>query len=259
MTELAVAAVLCAAFVAGLVDAMVGGGGLVQLPTLLATFPTTPPPVLLGTSKLAGVFGTASAAWRYSRAVRIPWRLIGPACVIAFLASLGGAATVTHVSPDVFRPLVPVILAIVLIYTLVRRDLGAVHAPRELSRGAFAAGFAVVAAIGFYDGFFGPGTGSFLMLLFIRWYGFDFVNAAASARVLNVATNASALAWFTGHGHVMWGVGLAMAAANVAGSQIGTRLALRRGAGFVRGVFVLIVAALIVKTAWDATRVLRAG
>jgi uncharacterized membrane protein YfcA len=259
VTDLAVAAVLGAAFVAGLVDAMVGGGGLVQLPTLLATFPTTSPPVLLGTSKLAGVFGTASAAWRYSRAVTIPWRLIGPACAVAFVASLGGAITVTHVPPDLFRPLVPVILALVLVYTLVRKDLGTVHAPRELSSRALVAGFVLVAAIGFYDGFFGPGTGSFLMLLFIRLYGFDFVNAAASARVLNVATNASALAWFTGHGHVMWGVGLAMAVANVAGSQVGTRVALKRGAGFVRSVFVVIVAALIVKTAWDATRILRLG
>lgn len=259
MTEAAVAAVLGAAFVAGLVDAMVGGGGLVQLPTLLATFPTTSPPILLGTSKLAGVFGTGSAAWRYSRAVRIPWRLIGPACAIAFVASLAGAITVTHVPPDLFRPLVPVILAIVLVYTLVRKDLGAVHAPREPSRAALTAGVGAVAAIGFYDGFFGPGTGSFLMLLFIRLYGFDFVHAAASARVLNVATNASALAWFTGHGHVMWGVGLAMAAANVAGSQIGTRLALKRGAGFVRGVFVLIVGTLIVKTAWDAARLWHPG
>ena len=99
----------------------------------------------------------------------------------------------------------------------------------------------------------------FLMLLFIRLYGFDFVNAAAAARVVNVATNASALAWFTGHGHVIWGIGLAMAAANVAGSQVGTRLALKRGAGFVRGAFVLVVGALIVKTAWDAARPWRAG
>ncbi len=259
MTEGAVAAVLGAAFLAGLVDSMVGGGGLVQLPTLLATFPTTPPPTLLGTSKLAGVFGTGSAAWRYSREVRIPWRLVGPACAFAFVASLAGAATVTHVPPDLFRPLVPVILAIVLVYTLVKKDFGSVHAPRPLTRGELATGFAIVVAIGFYDGFFGPGTGSFLMLLFIRLYGFDFINAAASARVLNVATNLSALAWFTGHGHVLWGVGLAMAAANVAGSQLGTRLALKRGAGFVRGVFVLVVGALIVKTAWDAARAWPSG
>jgi uncharacterized membrane protein YfcA len=254
VTEAALAAVLGAAFLAGVVDAMVGGGGLIQLPALLTAFPATAPPTLLGTSKLAGVFGTASAAWRYSRTVTIPWRFVVPAGAFAFLASLGGAATVTHVPPDLFRPLVPVMLTVVLIYTLLRKDLGAVHAPRALSRGALAAGLLLVGMIGFYDGFFGPGTGSFLMLLLIRLYGFDFVNAAASARVLNVATNAAALSWFAGHGHVLWAVGLAMAVANVAGSQLGTRLALTRGAGFVRGVFVAVVSALIAKTAWDALR-----
>jgi uncharacterized membrane protein YfcA len=255
VSEAALAAVLLAAFFAGLVDAMVGGGGLIQLPALLGAFPATSPPTLLGTSKLAGLFGTASAAWRYSRSVTVPWRLVAPACALAFAASLAGAATVTHVRPDVFRPLVPVMLSVVLVYTLVRRDLGAVHAPRELTPGVRAAGLAVCGAIGF----FGPGTGSFLMLLFIRWYGFDFVNAAASARVVNVATNASALAWFAGHGHLLWAVGLAMAVANVAGSQVGTRLALRRGAGFVRGVFVAVVSALIAKTGWDAFRIWQAG
>jgi uncharacterized membrane protein YfcA len=254
MSELALAAVVSAAFLAGLVDAMVGGGGLVQLPALLGALPTTPPPTLLGTSKLAGVFGTASAAWRYSTAVRIPWRFLAPACAVAFCASLAGAATVTHVPADLFRPLVPVMLTVVLVYTLIRKDLGAVHAPRTLDGAARLAGLATIAGIAFYDGFFGPGTGSFLMLLMIRLYGFDFVNAAASARVLNVATNASALAWFAGHGHILWAVGLAMAAANVAGSQVGTRLALTRGAGFVRGVFVTVVSALIAKTAWDAFR-----
>jgi uncharacterized membrane protein YfcA len=259
VTEAALAAVLGAAFLAGVVDAMVGGGGLIQLPALLTAFPTTAPPTLLGTSKLAGVFGTASAAWRYSRSVTIPWRFVAPAGAFAFLASLSGAATVTHLPPDLFRPLVPVMLTVVLAYTLLKKDLGAVHAPRALSRGAMAGGLLLVGAIGFYDGFFGPGTGSFLMLLLIRLYGFDFLHAAASARVLNVATNAAALAWFGSHGHVLWLVGLAMAVANVAGSQVGTRLALARGAGFVRGVFVAVVAALIAKTAWDAFRTWPAG
>jgi uncharacterized membrane protein YfcA len=246
--------VLAAAFLAGLVDAMVGGGGLVQLPALFAALPAVPAPALLGTSKLAGAFGTGSAAWRYATSVRLPWRTLLPACGLAFAAALAGAVTVTHVPPGLFRPLVPVILVVVLAYTLARKDLGQHHAPRALAPAERAAGLAATAAIGFYDGFFGPGTGSFLMLLYIRWYGFDFVNAAAAARVLNVATNLSALAWFAGHGHLLWPLGLGMAAANVAGSQLGARLALRRGAGFVRGVFVAVVGALIAKTAWDAIR-----
>lgn len=255
MTEGALVAVLAAAFFAGLVDAMVGGGGLIQVPALFGALPaSTPPATLLGTSKLAGLFGTGSAAWRYARTISIPWRIVGPACGVAFLTSLAGAATVTHVPPGVFRPLVPVILTVVLVYTLLKPDLGHVHAPRALGRGGLAAAALLVAAIGFYDGFFGPGTGSFLMLLFVRLYGFDFLNAAASARVVNVATNSAALAWFGAHGHLFWALGLGMAAANVAGAQVGTRLALRRGAGFVRGVFVAVVTALIAKTAWDAWR-----
>lgn len=247
--------VLAAAFLAGLVDAMVGGGGLIQVPALLGALPTTVPATLLGTSKLAGLFGTGSAALRYAREVRIPWRFVLPAGALALCASLAGAITVTHVPAQAFRPLVPVLLTLVLGYTLAHRDLGRVHAPRPLAGGARLAGFALVAAIGWYDGFFGPGTGSFLMLLFVRLYGFDFVHAAACARTLNVATNAAALAWFAASGHVLWPLGLAMAVANVAGSRLGARLALRHGAGFVRGVFVTVVLALIAKTAWDALRV----
>lgn len=255
MAEGALVAVLAAAFLAGLVDAMVGGGGLIQVPALFGALPvSTPPATLLGTSKFAGFLGTASAAWRYARTITIPWRIVGAACVVAFLTSLAGAATVTHVPPGIFRPLVPVILALVLVYTLLKPDLGREHAPRTLGRAGLAGAALLVAAIGFYDGFFGPGTGSFLMLLFVRLYGFDFLNAGASARVVNVATNLSALAWFGVHGHLLWALGLGMAAANVAGAQVGTRLALRQGAGFVRWVFVAVVSVLIAKTAWDAWR-----
>lgn len=255
MAEGALVAVLAAAFFAGLVDAMVGGGGLIQVPALFSALPaSTPPATLLGTSKLAGFLGTGSAAWRYARTISVPWAIVAPACAVAFLTSLAGAATVTHVPAAVFRPLVPVILAAVLVYTLLKPDLGQTHAPRTLGRAELAGAALLVAGIGFYDGFFGPGTGSFLMLLFVRLYGFDFLNAAASARMVNVATNLSALTWFGAHGHLLWALGLGMAAANVAGAQVGTRLALRKGAGFVRGVFVAVVTVLIAKTAWDAWR-----
>ncbi|MFO0335735.1 MAG: TSUP family transporter [Pseudomonadota bacterium] len=254
VSELALAAVLVCAFVAGLVDAMVGGGGLVQLPALFAALPTAPPASALGTSKLAGMLGTASAAWRYSRSVEIPWHLVGPAAAIAFATSLAGAVTVTHVPPDLFRPGVPVLLTLVLAYTLWKKDLGGTHAPRALDGRARLGAGALVAAIGFADGFFGPGTGSCLRRGFVRLYGFDFLRAAAGARVVNVATNVAALAWFGGHGHVLWILGFAMAAANVAGSLLGARRALRHGAGLVRIVFVVVVGALILKTGWDALR-----
>jgi uncharacterized protein len=253
------ATLLGAAFVAGGIDAMVGGGGLVQLPALVAGLPRAPPATLLGTSKLAGLLGTASAAARYVSAVRLPWAMLLPAAAAALLAALAGAMTVSHVPPALFRPLVPVMLTVVLAYTLARKDLGAVHAPQTLGRRRRVLGMLAIAAIGYYDGFFGPGTGSFLMLLFIRHYGFDFVHAAAAARVVNVATNAAALAWFGWHGHVLWPLGCAMAAANVGGAQLGARLVLRGRARFVRLVFVTVVGLLIAKTARDALATLAAG
>ncbi|MBS0393428.1 MAG: TSUP family transporter [Proteobacteria bacterium] len=243
---------LAAAFVAGGIDAVVGGGGLIQLPALFAALPEAAPPTLLGTSKLAGFAGTASATLRYARSVVLPWRALAPAAALAALASLAGSVSVMHVSARVFRPLVPLALGLVLGYTLAHRHLGRVHAPRTLDRSAAVRGAGLIALIGFYDGFFGPGTGSFLMLLFIRFHGYDFLNAAAAARLVNLATNLVSLLWFGLHGSVRWPLGLAMALANVGGAQLGTRLALRRGTGFVRTAFVIIVSALIVKTAWDA-------
>lgn len=245
------ASLLVAAFLAGGIDAIVGGGGLVQIPALFSALPGARPATVLATGKLAGLLGTTSAAARYLRSVRLSWPLLLPIIGAALLASLGGAMTASHVAPAVFRPLVPIMLGLVLLYTLLRRDLGEVHAPRTLGTAARVAGVLLAAAIGFYDGFFGPGTGSFLMVLFIRLYGFDFVHAAASARVVNVATNATALGWFTWHDPPLWPVGLAMAAANAVGGLVGARAAISGGSRLIRPVFVGVVAALIAKTGWD--------
>ena len=243
---------LTAAFGAGLIDSMVGGGGLVQLPALFGVYPNTSPPLLLGTSKFSGIFGTASAVARFAGKVRIPWRSLLPLAVGVLVASALGAFIATKVSPAVFRPLVPVMLMGVLIYLLRKKDLGADHAPREFAGRHHLYGTWLIVAIGFYDGFFGPGTGSFLMFVFVRFYGYDFLNAAASARVLNVATNGAALAYFGWHGYVMWQIGIGMAICNVIGSLVGTRLALRGGRVFVRKIFIVVVSALILRTAWTA-------
>jgi hypothetical protein len=250
---------LAAAFAAGCIDSIVGGGGLIQLPALLAALPETPPSMLLGTNKFAGLMGTITASVRYARSVRLAWALLIPAAVVAFCASFAGSATVSLVSPRLFRPMVPVILVFVLGYTLKRKDLGQQHAPRALNSVELGLGLALFAVVGFYDGFFGPGAGSFLMLLFIRYYGFDFLNAAASARLVNCATNAASLCWFGSHGQALWGLGVAMAVTNIAGAQVGSRLALRRGSHFVRRLFVGIVSVLILKTGWDALNLLHHG
>ena len=243
---------LIAAFGAGLIDSMVGGGELVQLPALFGVYPNTAPPLLLGTSKFAGIFGTASAVARFAKKVQIPWRALLPLAIGVLVASAGGAFIATIVAPQIFRPLVPLMLIAVLIYLLRRKDLGADHAPRAFSGRHHLYGTLLIVGVGFYDGFFGPGTGSFLMFIFVRFYGYDFLNAAASARVLNVAANGAALAYFAWHGYVLWHIGLGMAICNVLGSLLGTRLALRGGSVLVRKIFIAVVTALIVRTAWTA-------
>jgi uncharacterized membrane protein YfcA len=243
---------LGAAFFAGFVDAIVGGGGLIQLPALFAGYPSVPPPELLGTNKLGSIFGTSGAVMRYMRVVRLPWRMLLPAALLAFMAALAGASLVSVVSAAVFRPLVPCMLSVVLIYVLSHKDLGARHAPAYLAPRRVALALAAIGLIGLYDGFFGPGTGSFLMLLFIRVYGFDFLNASIAARAINVATNAGALVFFGVHGEVHWGLGLALGACNAAGSVLGAHTAIKHGSQFVRGAFIVIVVALIAKTAANA-------
>lgn len=219
---------------------------------MLAAYPTAAPSVLLGTNKLGSICGTAAAVLRYMRVVRVPWRRLLPAAAVAFGAALLGASLVNAVSPALFRPLVPIMLAVVLLYVLWHKDLGAHHAPRMFSTRRACAALGCIGAIGLYDGFFGPGTGSFLMLLFIRVYGFDFLHASAAARTINVATNAGALLFFGIHGEINWGLGVALGVCNAVGSVLGAHTAIKHGSGFVRVAFIVIVIALIAKTGENA-------
>lgn len=240
-----------ASLLAGLVDSIVGGGGLILLPALFATFPQAPPATLFGTNKSASIWGTAFATVQYSRKVALPWRSLLPAAGAGLVGSFAGAWAVTLVDPSLFRKALPLLLTALLAYTLARKDLGREHAPRHSGHREALLASAIGLVIGFYDGFFGPGTGSFLVFAWVRLLGYDFLNASASAKLINTATNFSALSLFAWQGHVWWHLALAMALANVAGSLIGTRLALRHGAGFVRQVFILVVLALICKTGYD--------
>jgi len=240
-----------ASLLAGLVDSIVGGGGLILLPALFATFPTAAPATLFGTNKSASIWGTAFATVQYSRKVVLPWRSLLPAALAGLLGSWVGAWAVTLVDPSLFRKALPLLLTALLAYTLARKDMGQHHAPRFAGRHETLVASGIGLVIGFYDGFFGPGTGSFLVFAYVRLLGYDFLNASASAKLINVATNFSALVLFAWQGHVWWHLALAMAVANVLGSLIGTRLALKHGAGFVRQVFILVVLALIMKTAYD--------
>lgn len=237
---------------AGFVDSIVGGGGLILTPALFAIFPQAAPASLFGLNKSASICGTSFAALQYGRRVTLPWRALLPAALAGLAGGFTGAWCVTVISADFLRKGLPLVLLVVLAYTLARKDLGREHAPRLAPGPERLAAMAIGLAIGFYDGFFGPGTGSFFIFLFVRVLGYDFLHASAAAKLLNVATNAAALTLFAVKGHVWWHYAVALALANIAGSLLGTRLALRHGAGFVRGMFILVVSALILKTGYDA-------
>lgn len=244
--------VCCFAFLAGLLDAVVGGGGLIQLPALLIFYPKTDLATLFGTNKLSSIAGTSVAVWRYSLHVRLDWKTILPAALSAFVFSFLGARAVIFLSTANLRPWILALLIVVAVYTFVRKDFGSLHAPHLTPRKQLALGLFVGAGLGFYDGFFGPGTGSFLIFAFIGLFGFDFLNATASAKVLNAATNLGAILCFAPSGRILYSVALPMAAANVAGSLVGTRLAILKGSRFVRVLFLSVVSAIILKLVYDS-------
>ena len=239
-----------AALGAGFIDAVVGGGGLIQVPALFVTLPGETPATLFGTNKGSSVFGTLNAAWRYGRQIVMPWRdLLLPATLAAFLFSFAGAAAVTWLPKETVRPLVLTMLVGVWLYTLLQPNFGKVagHTPEHPLLPALAIG----ALLGFYDGFFGPGTGSFLIFAFVRVFGLDFLSASACAKFVNAATNIAALAWFVPHGQLLWPLVGIMAVCNVAGAVFGSRMAIKHGSAFVRAAFLVVVGGLILKIAFD--------
>ncbi|MEQ6290153.1 sulfite exporter TauE/SafE family protein [Vogesella sp. GCM10023246] len=242
------------AFLAGLIDAAVGGGGLIQIPALLNALPQVSVATLFGTNKMSSAVGTVFAARSYLQRVRLPWQLVLPAAAAAFVMSFAGAAAVSLIPASVMRPLVLVLLIGMAIYTLHKKDLGKLHKPVTIGRREMLVGLAIGGGIGFYDGLFGPGTGSFLMFLFVRFFAFDFLHASAAAKVVNLATNVAALCFFIPSGNVLFAFALPMAVCNVAGALTGSWLAMRKGAGFVRGLFLVLVTVLICKLAWDMLR-----
>lgn len=241
----------CSALFAGFIDSIVGGGGLIQIPALFTMLPAELPATLFGTNKISSVFGTSNAAWHYSRRVQMPWRTTLPAALAAFAFSYLGAMAVAWLPRELLRPVILLLLVGSAAYISWRKDFGAIHRPQHAGRRELAYALTVGGAIGFYDGFFGPGAGSFLIFLFIRFFGFDFLHASAASKIVNVATNLAALSFFVPNGYYLPLAAICMAIFNVLGSVLGTQLALRRGSGFVRLIFLVVVSALILKFAWD--------
>ena len=241
-----------AAFAAGLIDAIAGGGGLIQLPALMIGLAKTETVVILGTNKVPSIFGTSASALMYRRNIKTDSKLLLTMVVPAFLGSMGGASLASRIPSEVLKPIVVSLLIAVLIYTWKRPQLGQIESlrqsePLRLKIAAFAA-----VVIGFYDGLIGPGAGSFLVLTLVAVLGFAFLSASAIAKVVNVATNLGAIIIFGANGEIIWKIGLALAIANVAGGLIGAHLALKGGSNLVRKVFMGVTLALIIKVAIDA-------
>lgn len=251
MAEIDLILLLVAALFAGFVDAVAGGGGLIQVPALLMALPGQSPATVFGTNKLASIFGTGNAALRYARRIALPWDIALPAAAAAFLLAFAGAAAVAWLPKAVVRPLVLGLLVLVMVYTVVKPKFGVVSGSRLEPGRERKRAVLVGAVLGFYDGFFGPGAGSFLIFAFVRFFQLDFLHASSAAKVVNFATNAAALAYFVPAGHVLWIAGLAMAVFNIAGALLGARLALRHGSGFVRWVFVAVASILIARLGYD--------
>ncbi|MEU4548656.1 TSUP family transporter [Nonomuraea dietziae] len=245
-----VVVLLAAAAGAGWIDAVVGGGGLLQLPALMvAGVPTIQ---AIATNKLSSIFGTASAAVTYVRTTKLDPHVAVPAGVLAVLCSGLGASAAAAISSDVLRPLVMVVLLGVAAFVTLRPSFGALPQPHLRTRARV--GAAILASgvlIAFYDGIMGPGTGTFLIIAFTTILGLDFVHASATSKIINTGTNLGALLVFGYQGHILWALGLGMAVCNIAGAQLGARMALRRGTGFVRVVLLCVVVAMVARLGWQ--------
>jgi uncharacterized membrane protein YfcA len=240
-----------AGLLAGWVDAVVGGGGLIQLPALLVGLPNASPVQVLGTNKLASVCGTTASSVTYYRRVRPDPKTFGPLMLLAFTGSLGGALVASHIPEQAFDPIVLVVLVLVGAYVILKPSVGEITMLRFSGHRHILAAMVAGAVIGFYDGALGPGTGSFFVFTLVGLLGYNFLEASAKARMANWATNVAALCIFVPQGAVLWKVGLAVGACNLLGGYVGARTAVAKGGRFVRVVFVVVVGAFIVKIGSD--------
>ena len=243
--------ILVAAFSAGFVDAIAGGGGLIQLPALLISFPDREVAEVSGTNKLGSIFGTSAAALNYRRNIKTDSKLLLAMVLPAFIGSGSGSLLATQISTEQLKVAIVVMLVAVFVYTLARPELGKVEVLKGAAKRQRTVGAVAGLTIGFYDGFIGPGTGTLLMIVLVAALGFAFVGASAIAKVVNVATNFASILVFGISGSIMWVVGLAVGICNLAGGVIGSRVAIRRGSDFVRKFYLVVTFALIVRVLFD--------
>ena len=243
---------LClAAFVAGFIDAIVGGGGLVQTPAGLVLLPHLPVATVIGTLKVPAFSGTALASIQYVQKVKIKWKLVAIMTVLAFGSAAAGSFFLSKVNNYFMKPFLLVVLIVVAIYTYSKKNFGT-HSEKDHSFIEQAwVSVAISIVLGFYDGFIGPGTGSFLVLAFITLLGFDFLKASAHAKLINLATNLGSILFFAGSGRIILAIAIPMAVCNAIGGTLGARLAIVKGNKFIRVLFLVIVIGTILRFAYD--------
>jgi uncharacterized membrane protein YfcA len=242
--------IVVAGFAAGWVDAVVGGGGLIQLPAMLLV-PGITPVQALATNKMGSIFGTTTSAVTYYGRVKPDLRTAVPMAVIALAGSFAGAVLAATLPASVFKPIIVAALVVVALFTALKPNVGDITVLRHDGRTHYVVACLIGAVIGFYDGLIGPGTGSFLIIALVSAMGYAFLEASAKAKIVNMATNAGALIFFLPHGSILWGVGLLLGLANMAGGYLGARTAVKQGSRFIRVVFLLVVGALIIKLGVD--------
>ncbi|HCL07079.1 MAG TPA: hypothetical protein DHW64_14520 [Chitinophagaceae bacterium] len=243
---------LCiAAFSAGFVDAIVGGGGLIQTPAALVLLPDLPVSTVIGSIKIPSFSGTFFAARQYLKRVAMNWRLTVLMCITAFIAAFVGSELLTVVSNRFMKPVIFIVLILVAIYTYSKKNFGQQVHKKHSSKKIIWLSLLISLVIGFYDGFIGPGAGSFLVLAFIAILGFDFMQASANAKIVNLSTNLGSIVLFLLKGSILWPVAIPMAISNAIGGIFGARLALQKGNRFIRLFFLLVVTATLLRFGYD--------
>ena len=248
--EIAIFLAIASGF-AGFVDAMAGGGGLIQLPSLIIGLPNKELPLILGTNKVPSIFGTAAAARNYFKNIKPDIPLTLTMMLPAFIGSIAGAAMAAFVPVSFFRPFIVLLLILVAIYTWKKPELGMVENLKFTHSKRLVIVALIGFLIGFYDGIFGPGTGTFLVFFLVSVIGYAFLKASGTAKLVNIATNAGAILSFQLTGNIWWQLGLLLAVANVTGAIIGSRMAIKGGSALVRKVFLAVIFLLIARVAWD--------
>ncbi|HSD13021.1 MAG TPA: TSUP family transporter [Flavobacterium sp.] len=250
--EIQILLFLCiASFAAGFVDAIVGGGGLIQTPVALILMPNVPVANIIGSLKIPAFSGTSFAAYQYLKKVTMNWRLLMFMSLIAFASAFAGSTLLTHVSNDFMKPLLLVVLTLLAIYTFIKKNFGQ-HQEKLLSvKNQIIYAVIISVTVGFYDGFIGPGTGSFFVVAFVSVLGFDFLHASANAKMVNLATNFGSICLFMLKGKIIWIIALPMAVCNALGGFMGAKLAISKGNGFIRAFFLVVVVGTLIRFAYD--------